>query len=61
MKAKRKDTIKAMRSKNGLYYYTRFAPNGEKIDRSQMYRSRSGRNKAINRIKEKESVNIERS
>jgi uncharacterized protein YegP (UPF0339 family) len=60
-KAKRPDTIKAKRSRNGKYYYTRHAPNGEKIDRSQMYESRSGRNKAVNRIAEKEMVIIERS
>lgn len=32
------------------YYFTRKAANGEKLPSSQMYRSRSGRNDAMNRI-----------
>ena len=52
------DILKKKRAKNGRWYFVRIAPNGEQIFRSQLYKSRSGRNKAVNRIAENERVNI---
>ena len=55
---KKIDTLKKKRAKNGRWYFVRIAGNGEQVFRSQMYMSRSGRNKACNRIAEKEKVKI---
>lgn len=58
----RLDTItkKTKITKNGKrYWFSRVAPNGEKLPPSQMYRSRSGRDKAVKRIQERENVIVE--
>lgn len=62
MKNRRLDTIvkkKALTKKGWRWYFTRHSPNGEKLERSQMYLSRQGRNARIRRIKEAELVNVE--
>jgi hypothetical protein len=59
---KRLDTIikKKTLTKRGMrWYFTRHAPNGEKLERSQMYKQRQGRNKRIRKILESEIVNVE--
>ena len=59
--AKRLDTIVKRKSltKRGLrYYYIRKAANGETLERSQMYRSRQGRNKAVRRVLAFENVKV---
>lgn len=48
------------RYKRWIYFFTRHTPNGEKLPASQMYRSRSGRNDAINRILERENAIVKR-
>ena len=61
--AKRLDTIVTRKSltKRGLrYYFIRKAPNGETLERSQMYRSRQGRNAAVRRILASERAKVER-
>lgn len=59
VKASRVDILIKGRARNGKYYFTRHAPNGEKLERSQMYVTRSGRNKAVNRIAKRERVIIQ--
>lgn len=56
--AKRPDEIRCKTAKNGKSYFTRVAPNGEQVFRSQLYAFRQGRNKAVNRIKEKEGRGV---
>ncbi len=61
--AKRLDTIVTRKSltKRGLrYYLIRKTPNGDTIWRSDMYRSRQGRNAAVRRILAAERVKVER-
>ncbi len=38
------------RAKNGDFFYTRHWGNGEPAERSQLFASRSGRDKAINKV-----------
>lgn len=41
------------------YYFRKISSNGEILYCSPGYMTRGGRNKAVNRIREKENVNIE--
>ncbi len=62
MASLRLNTIKLKRSLTKLgvrYFFTIHAPNGEKLERSQMYKTYAGRWKRIKRIQEAENINVE--
>lgn len=62
MASRRLNTIRRKKSLTKLgvrYFFTIHAPNGEKLERSQMYKSYSGRWKRIKRIQEAENINVE--
>ena len=64
MASLRLNTIKLKRSltKKGLrYFFTIHAPNGEKLERSQMYETNAGRWKRIKKIKEAEKINEDKT
>jgi len=62
MASLRLNTIKLKRSLTKLgvrYFFTIHAPNGEKLERSQMYKTYAGRWKRIKRLQEAENINVE--
>ena len=62
MASHRLNTIRRKKSltKSGIrYYFTIHAPNGEKLERSQMYKTYAGRWKRIKRLQESENINVE--
>lgn len=62
MANRRINTIRRKKSltKSGTrYYFTIHAPNGEKLERSQMYKTYAGRWKRIKRLQESENINVE--